>query len=155
MKLFAAIILIAATSAHAGIIRQDVRHFSKAGSTGLIGDVTISEGSNIVLTQIGQNITITATSSGGSTEAWTTVNSDYTVTTADLNILADATNNAISLTAFTVSGNTGRKVCVEVQGNHAVTVASPDRINRSGTYIMTLDQESACFKTNGSTFYVF
>lgn len=65
MRLIFALFLLA-TAAHAGIVRQDVRHFSKSGSTGLIGDVTISEGSNITLTQLGQNITISATGSGGS-----------------------------------------------------------------------------------------
>lgn len=64
MKIFIALAVLASIlTAHAGIIRQDVRSLSKSGSTKLIGDVTLSEGSNITLTQIGQNISITASGS--------------------------------------------------------------------------------------------
>jgi hypothetical protein len=64
MRLLATLLLLTSTCASAGIIRQDVRHLSKSGSTGLIGDVTLSEGANITLTQVGQNIAISGSASG-------------------------------------------------------------------------------------------
>lgn len=40
-----------------------VDHLSKSGSTPLTGDVTLSEGSGVALTQVGQNIAVAATGS--------------------------------------------------------------------------------------------
>ncbi len=59
------LILVAFSTAHAGVTRQNVRTISKSGSTGLNGNVTISEGSGVTLTQTGQDISIAATGSGG------------------------------------------------------------------------------------------
>lgn len=159
MRLIFAFILLA-TSAHAGIIRQNVRHFSKSGDTPLIGDVTISEGTGITLTQIGQNIAISASgSSSAAAEAFRTVTTDYSIATSDYNIVADASNGAVSLTAYTASGNAGRVFCVKKPANdttnNAVTVAATSRIDGDGTFIMTQPRSAYCFKTNGSTFYVF
>ncbi len=49
-----------------GRLGNAVTSISNSGSPALMGNVTLSAGSNIVLTQVGQNITITATSSGSS-----------------------------------------------------------------------------------------
>jgi hypothetical protein len=43
---------------------DSVTSISKSGSAELIGDVTLSEGANITLTQAGQNIAITAAGGG-------------------------------------------------------------------------------------------
>lgn len=48
------------------IIRKGVKSLSKSGSTKLTDDVTLSEGSNITLTQTGNDIEIAASGGGGS-----------------------------------------------------------------------------------------
>lgn len=58
-------IAILSPCVYAGIIRQNVRTLSKSGSTGLIGNVTLSPGAGIALTQAGQDINIAATGGGG------------------------------------------------------------------------------------------
>lgn len=45
------------------LIRRHVHSLSKTGSTQLLGDVTLSEGSNIALTQSEQNVSVAVTSS--------------------------------------------------------------------------------------------
>lgn len=47
------------------VIRQGVRSIAKAGAAKLFGDVTLSPGSNVTLTQSGQNIEIASTGGGG------------------------------------------------------------------------------------------
>lgn len=49
------------TAARDNHVHQGVHSFSKNGSTALFGDVTISAGSNISLTQTGQDVAIAAT----------------------------------------------------------------------------------------------
>lgn len=63
MRFWLLALLLIGFNAQAKIIRQDVRHLSVAGQTALIGDITMSAGSNITLAQSGQNITITSTAS--------------------------------------------------------------------------------------------
>jgi hypothetical protein len=115
MRFFCIIVLVScwlsSVCAHAGVIRQGVRHLSKSGSTGLIGDVTLSAGSNIILTQIGQNITITASSSGGGGTdfPYTSYTSDATITNAEYDIRLDpaAGTGTINITLFPATGNNG------------------------------------------------
>lgn len=83
MKKLALILLAFSVTCHAGVIRQGVRHFSKSGDTALIGNVTISEGSNITLTQIGQNIAISSTATGGAGGNFDTFNLIGGVTLTD------------------------------------------------------------------------
>jgi hypothetical protein len=47
------------------VSQRKVASLAKSGSTGLKGDVTLSEGANITLTQSGQNIAIAGSASGG------------------------------------------------------------------------------------------
>lgn len=49
------------------IIRKGVKSVSKSGDSELTGDVTLSEGSNVTLTQSGNDISIAATGGGAST----------------------------------------------------------------------------------------
>lgn len=75
MRLFIAVLLctfvIAKNDLYAGVIRQNVRTFNKQGDTPLRGAVTISEGTGITLTQVGQNIQISATASSSSSIPYT------------------------------------------------------------------------------------
>jgi hypothetical protein len=59
IRLLIALLLISG-NLYAGVIVQGVRTLSKNGSTLLRQNVTLSEGTNITLTQAGQNITISA-----------------------------------------------------------------------------------------------
>lgn len=47
------------------ILLQRVGSLAKSGSAKLVGDVTLSEGSNVMITQVGQDIEIAATGGGG------------------------------------------------------------------------------------------
>lgn len=71
---------------------------AKSGDTALIGDVTLSEGSNITLTQAGQDISIAAAGGGSATfqHRWT-ANGPFRVDT-------DVDGGYISDSAFTISG---------------------------------------------------
>lgn len=149
-----AFILLLSSVAHAGIIRQDVRHFSANGSTGLIGDVTISAGNNITLNQVGQNITITA-NGGSPTEAIATKTSDYIITTSDYNILANTAGGTFTIGAQVSTMTSGHAFCVKLIAPISVAVSSADLIDGASTFIMSKQNSSFCFKSNGSTFYVF
>lgn len=70
MRLIVAFLLFACMTAHAGVIQQNVRTFSKLGDPVLRGPVTISQGSGITLTQVGQNISITATGTSTGTTGY-------------------------------------------------------------------------------------
>lgn len=68
------------------LFRRHVHSIAKTNSTGLIGDVTLSEGSNITLTQTGQDISISSTGGGAGTVTWNEDGS-LVVTSSTLNIL--------------------------------------------------------------------
>ena len=106
------------------IIPGRVNSIAKNGSTKLQGDVTLSQGTNITLTQTGQDISIASTSSGGITTVGNvtsgtvafdgTVGTTLTGTAAGGLILLAASNSggtgsAVSLTggATTNAGSTG------------------------------------------------
>jgi len=48
------------------VVTRDVKSLSKSGDTKLKGDVTLSEGTQIVLTQTGQDISIATTAGNAS-----------------------------------------------------------------------------------------
>lgn len=73
------------------VIRSSVRSLSKSGSTQLKGDVTLSQGANVILTQVGQDISIA--SSGGGASPLTTKGDIYAYSTLDAR--------------FPISGNNG------------------------------------------------
>ena len=98
----------AARSDHA---HQGVHSVAKSGSSALYGDVTLSAGSGINLTQAGQDIQIAA--SGSPALSISTKTADYTVTTADNVLLGDATNGTVTLTLYTAVGNTGKVIHIK------------------------------------------
>lgn len=51
------------------LLRKSVHTIAKSGSTGLTGDVTLSQGTNVTLTQSGQDISIAAAAAAGATTA--------------------------------------------------------------------------------------
>lgn len=67
------------------LYRRHVHSVSKSGSSLITGDVTFSEGSNVTLTQVGNNIEIAATGGGGgggapTTAQYVTLATDATLT---------------------------------------------------------------------------
>lgn len=53
------------------VVRQGVRSIAKSGSAKLTGDVTLSQGANVTLTQTGQDIAIASSGGGGGGTATT------------------------------------------------------------------------------------
>lgn len=74
--------------ANAGI-EPGVDSLAKSGDTPLLGDVTLSAGSNVTLTQAGQNIAIASTGGGGGA-TWL----DYVTRSTDLTVTATSAGAA-------------------------------------------------------------
>lgn len=92
-----------------GVVTRDVKSLSKSGDTKLKGDVTLSEGANITITQSGQDIEIAASGGSGATTALdnlasvainTSLISDTDVTD-DLGSLSIRWNNVYAATLST------------------------------------------------------
>lgn len=98
-----------------------VRTIAKTGSSALVGNVTLSEGTNITLTQVGQDISIasTATGSGKLQHRWA-ANGPYRVGT-------DVDGAYISDTGFTI---TGVWIYRTVAGTASSTILD---LNKNGT----------------------
>lgn len=103
------------------LFRQRVHSLAKTGSTQLFSDVTLSEGSNITLTQSGQNIAITAITASslsigstvlsGSTGSILFIGPGPVLSQDNANLFWDDTNNRLGIgtalpsTPFHVTGN--------------------------------------------------
>ena len=81
-----------------GVVTRDVKSIAKSGSTKLKGDVTLSEGSGVAITQSGQDIEIAA--SGGSA-VWGSI----TGTLSDQSDLQAALDAKVDLAGDTMTGN--------------------------------------------------
>mgnify|MGYP001617001066 CR=1 FL=1 len=102
-----AIFLIFTTTVHADVVSRGVRALSKAGSAELRGAVTLTGGSNVTLTQSGQDISIAATASGVADSAVATKTANYTLLDTDDIILANASSGKFTLT-LPAATNTGK-----------------------------------------------
>lgn len=100
-------LLIAAGSPYAQSVRigGSVSSIAKSGSTALIGDVTLTGGTNVTLTQTGQDISIAATGGGGGGN----VNAGGTLTSGLPVIGQGSTDVAVG----TRSGNTTKYVSMD------------------------------------------
>ncbi|MDI6808163.1 MAG: hypothetical protein QME66_04160 [Candidatus Eisenbacteria bacterium] len=99
------------------VFPKRVKTFAKNGSTGLSGDVTISEGTNITLTQTGQDIAIAATGTGvATTEPFVTI------------------GNTAGLSAERALTGTANQVTVTDNGaNSTVVLSTPQDIHTAAT----------------------
>lgn len=142
------ILLFVAPASYAGIIRQDVRHLSASGSTPLIGDVTLSAGNSITLTQVAQNITISATA-GYLNIATKTAN--YTIAPTNDVILANGTSGSFNLSLPSATGSgkvyyikkidaTGYGISVTANGSDTIDGSSmPEWLNIPNIIMTILD----------------
>ena len=132
MKKLALILLLLSLTSEAGVIRQGVRHFSKSGDTGLIGDVTISQGSNVTLTQVGQNIVISSTATGGAGGNFDTFNYIGGVTlTDDVDGVRQVTTASTISTVYCNMRNSG------ASGNTIIGVLYGPTLNSGTTFTVT------------------
>lgn len=102
-------------------ITEAVLSLAKSGDSGLTGHVTLSEGSNVTLTQSGQDIEIAAASGGGG--GATVV--DYTTGTGTVSITHTTSGTAdtiVTASAFTPDGTTLH--CIEFGTPNASSPAS-------------------------------
>lgn len=91
------------------VVKSGVRSLSKSGSTQLKGDVTLTQGTNVTLTQSGQDITIAASGSGSGdmTKAVYDTNSDNLIDVAAGGTGAGTASGArTNLGAVNVAGDT-------------------------------------------------
>lgn len=93
-----------------GVITRDVKSLRKEGDTKLKGDVTLSEGTNITLTQSGQDIEIAAASGGGTEKML--LHFDF----SDITNYGTSTNNG---TVSAVSGPVGSLVANNAANSYA------------------------------------
>ena len=78
------------------VLKSAVRSIAKSGSSQLKGDVTLSAGSNITLTQSGQDIQIAASGGSSGVKLYTLAN----------NVTVSNTTTQTDLISFTVPGGT-------------------------------------------------
>lgn len=99
----------------------------KSGSPNLYGDVTLSAGTNVTLTQTGNTIQIAA--SGGAGASWTEVEIDFGATTPKYDALftiTDASVNTSSKIIVLPSGKTATgRVSGDAQWDNLLLAASP------------------------------
>lgn len=81
-----------------------VKSISKSGSTQLTGDITLSEGSNVTLTQTGNNIQIASTGGGGGASPLTTKGDIYTYSTLDTRLPVGVNGEVLSADSSTTTG---------------------------------------------------
>lgn len=86
-----------------------VDSLAKSGDTQLTGDVTLSEGANVTLTQVGQDIQIAA-STGGGGGAGTELDYAQITSNVTVNGSSGAPNNVVSGAAVTYDGSTRVKI---------------------------------------------
>jgi hypothetical protein len=151
MRRLATLLLLASTCASAGIIRQNVRHLSKSGSTGLIGDVTLSPGSNITLTQSGQDIAINASASSSITVSTKTVS--YSLSSADNWVLFNCSTPCAATLESAVS-NTGVIHNITNIGTAPVTVTGSQTISDETNQYLYNKNDNLTVGSNGSTWNV-
>lgn len=153
MRYLAALLLLAVSlSANAGIIRQNVRHLSKAGSTGLIGDVTLSAGANITLTQSGQDIAITAAASSSSI-TFTTKTASYTLTSADNWVLFNC-SSPCAATLESAVANPAVIHNITNSGTYPVTVTGSQTISGETNQYLYNQNDNLTVGSDGSTWNV-
>lgn len=141
------IILIVPTIAYSGVIVQGVRSLSKSGSTPLKGNVTLSEGSNITLTQVANNITISGTASAVSITATTGYEPEQWVLNGGVSPVDDfdgvrrAENNKTIQRLVLCMYNSGSSGSTIVRVNYGASLLS-------STYItLTATGSTACTST--------
>jgi microcystin-dependent protein len=81
-----------------------VKSISKSGSAQLAGDITLSEGANVTLTQTGNNIQIASSGGGGGSSPLTTKGDVYTYSTADARLPVGANGEVLSADSSTATG---------------------------------------------------
>lgn len=132
-------------SAYAGVIRQGVRHISESGDIPLVGDVTLSEGSNITLTQVGQNIAISATAGGAASSGFEpetfTLDGGVTFVT-DINGIRRAENNKTIQRIVTCLYDSGSSGETFVKVNYGPALAA------AVTMSVTANNSRACNSIN-------
>jgi hypothetical protein len=131
------------------VIRQGVRSIAKSGSTGLTGAVTLSQGSNITLTQSGNDISIAASGGGGSS-SWLAKTANYTAASGD-KIICDSSGGIFTIT-LPASPSTGDNVTIKSGGSAATNNIT---VGRNSQTIMGLAENMTIQSPNIEVTFVF
>jgi hypothetical protein len=142
--------VLLAVSAQAGVIPSSVRSFSKSGSTKLKGDVTISAGTNITLTQTGQNIQIDASASSSTGSDFFVLNGNLdslgalpildidgvrkasaSMTVTEIKVCAYNSGSGTTTVRFNYGAALGSNSSVSLSGNSATKCATSGAISLS------------------------
>lgn len=125
-----------------------VDSIAKSGSSQLTGDVTLSGGSNITLTQVGQDISIAA-ASGGVTEI------DYVAVTSDVSVTSTnsaSPTNVINGSTLSYDGTTRVRIEVFI-GNIVVGASNAETIVQLWEDTTDLLRLYYAFTTSGGNTY--
>lgn len=104
-----------------------------------------------------QTLGVKWAAAAGGTWSWATKTANYTITTSDSGIVADATSGALTITLPTASGATQRYVVKKKDSSaNKVTLAttSSQTIDGSTTKTLSLQNDSVEVGSDGSNWYV-
>jgi hypothetical protein len=141
-----------------------VSTISKSGSPALTGNVTFSQGSNVTLTQTGQDIQIAASGGGSGGVISATISTSTAYTSAsfagydDIIILVNATGT-ITVTLPAANTVNNRKYTVkkisQTTGNNVISVnSSGGNLDGQSTVAIANLYESLTFVASGTQYYI-
>ncbi len=147
------LLLISQAAGADELTRTGVRSISKSGSAGIRGAVTLSEGSGVTLTQVGQDISIAASAGSGDitkvgdcvTGACFDGASGHTITSTTSEVINMSVDDAITLTGAGGTNNAGLSIDLDGATNAVptLTASANDLINVNDNLSVGLDGSTA------------